>query len=103
MHLFIENGLRGGTSYIAKRYSKANKKYMKNYDSAKPSRCISYLDLNNLCGSVMSGHLPYGVFKWLKNIDNFDINSASEKSPKNLQILMICCQIILKTLQTNMR
>ena len=103
MHLFIENGLRGGTSYITKRYSKANNKYMKNYDSAKLTRCISYLDLNNLYGLVMSGYLPYGGFKWLKNIDNFDINSVSEKSPKNLQILMICCQIILKTLQPNMR
>ena len=29
----------------------------------------------------MSGYLPYGGFKWLKNVDNFDINSISEKSP----------------------
>ena len=32
MYLFIEKELRGGTSYIAKRYSEANNKYMKNYD-----------------------------------------------------------------------
>ena len=36
MYLFIEKGLRGGISYIAKRYAKANNKYMKNYDPAKP-------------------------------------------------------------------
>ena len=29
MHLFIGKGRRGGISYIAKRHSKANNKYMK--------------------------------------------------------------------------
>ena len=47
MYLFIEKGLRGGISYIVKRYSKANNKYMKNYDLKKPSKFITYLDLNN--------------------------------------------------------
>ena len=28
MHLFIEKGMKGAISYIAKRYSKANNKYM---------------------------------------------------------------------------
>ena len=27
----------------------------------------------------MSGYLPYGGFKWLKNVDEFDVNSVSEK------------------------
>ena len=36
MYLFIEKGRRGGISYIAKRYSEANNKYMKNYDQTKP-------------------------------------------------------------------
>ena len=35
MYLFIEKGSRGGTSYIAKRYAKARKKYMKDYDPKK--------------------------------------------------------------------
>ena len=54
---------------------------MKNYDPTKPSIYISYLDMNNLYGWAMSGYLPYGGFKWLKNVDNFDVNSVSEKSP----------------------
>ena len=65
MYLFIEKGLRGGISYIAKRYSEANNKYMKNYDPTKPSKYISYLDMNNLYGWAMSGYLPCGGFKWL--------------------------------------
>ena len=32
MYVFIEKRLRGGISYIAKRYSEANNKYIKRYD-----------------------------------------------------------------------
>ena len=55
MYLFIAKGLRGGISYIAKRYAKANNKYMKDYDPTKPSNYISYLDMNNLYVWAMSG------------------------------------------------
>ena len=37
-YLFIGKGLRGGISYISKRYAKANSKYMNDYDSKKPSK-----------------------------------------------------------------
>ena len=36
------------------------------------------LDMNNFYGSVMSEHLPYGGFKWLKNVDKFDVMSIRE-------------------------
>ena len=48
MYLLIEKGLIAGISYIAKRYAKANNKYMKNYNPKKPSKFIIYLDMNNL-------------------------------------------------------
>ena len=80
-YLFIEKGLRGGISYIAKRYAKANNKYLNDYDPKKPSTFISYLDMNNLYGWAMSEYLPYKGFKWLKNIDKFDIMSINDKSP----------------------
>ena len=40
-YLFTEKGLRGGISYIAKRYLKANNKYMNDYDPKKPSKFIT--------------------------------------------------------------
>ena len=86
MYLFIEKGLRGGISYIAKRYAKANNKYLKDYDPTKQSKFISYLDMNNLYGWSMSDYLPYGGFKWLKNADNSDVSPVSE----NRSIEYIC-------------
>ena len=80
-YLFIEKGLRGGISYIAERYSKANNEYCPDYDPKKPSTFISYLDMNNLYVWAMSEYLPYGRSKWFKNIEKFDIMSVREKSP----------------------
>ena len=37
--------------------------------------------MNNLYGWAMSEYLPYGGFKWLKNVDRFDVMSINEKSP----------------------
>ena len=79
-YLFIEKGLRGGIFYIAKRYAKANNKHLNDYDPKTPSTFISYLDMNNLYGWAMSEYLPCSRFKWLKNIDKFDIMSINDKS-----------------------
>ena len=57
MYLLIKKFLRGGISFIAKRYAKANNKYMKDYDPEKPSKFITYLDMNNLYGWAMSRYL----------------------------------------------
>ena len=87
-YLFIENELRGGISYIAKIYAKANNKYVKVYDSKEPSKFITYLDMNNLYGWGMSDYLPYGGFKWLKNVDGFDVTLIGKKSQRwyNLKV-----------------
>ena len=72
--------MRGGIFYIAKRHSKVNNKCIKNYDPTEPSKYISHLDMNNFYGWGMSGYLPHGGFKWLKDADNFYVNSISENS-----------------------
>ena len=78
-YLFIKKGLRGRISYIAKRYPKANIKYMNDYDPIKQSTFMSYLDMNNLYGWAMSEYLSYEGFKWLKNVDEFDAMSINKK------------------------
>ena len=44
----------------------------------KPSTFISYVDTKNLHGWAMSEYLPCGRFKWLKNVDRFDVMSINE-------------------------
>ena len=86
MFQFIEKGMRGGISYIANRYGKANNKYMKKYDKKAPQKYIMYLDANNLYGWAMSQYLPTGGFKWLteKQINSMNLALYKEDSKKGL-------------------
>ena len=56
---------------------------MNDYGSTKPSKFITYLEptltRTIFYGWGLSKYLPYGGFKWLKNIDGFDMMSVSEK------------------------
>ena len=82
MFQFIEKGMRGGVSYVANRYGKANNEYMKEYDEKMPSKYIMYLDANNLYGWAMSQYLPTSGFRWLteKEINKIDLAKYKEDS-----------------------
>ena len=86
MFQFIEKGMRGGVSYIANRYGKANNVYMKKYDEKAPSKYLMYLDANNLYGWAMSQYLPTGGFRWMteKQISKLDLAKYNENSKKGL-------------------
>ena len=47
MCLMVHKGLRGGVSYIAKRYAKPNKKYLSDYDKDKEISHLMYLHASN--------------------------------------------------------
>ena len=79
-YMFFEQGMRGGVSYINKRYSKANNEYCKDYDKEKLKKYIIYLHMNNLYGYAMSQYLPYANFKWVKNINTIKQKLINIKS-----------------------
>ena len=76
--MFIEKRTRGGISYIAKRLSKANNKYIQYYDDKKSSKYIKYLDANNLHDWAMSMANLNSLIK--KETDQFYLNSISKNT-----------------------
>ena len=63
---FMCLGMRGGVSMVCHRHAVANNPYIDNYDAARPSSYLMYLDCNNLYGGAMSEALPTGGVKWVR-------------------------------------
>ena len=81
----VEEGIRGGICHSIHRHTKANKKYLENYDESKESSYIQYLDTNNLYGWAMSQKLPVNNFKWVEDTSRMNeefIKNYSENSNK---------------------
>ena len=71
MLLLFEKGICGGMCNSIHKYAKPNNKYMKNYDSNKPSSYLMYVDANNLYGYAMIKKIPTGDFKWIEDLSLF--------------------------------
>ena len=71
MLLTLEKYIRGGKCHSIYRYTKANSKYMKDYDKNKESSYIQYWDVNNTYSWVMSQKLPVTNFEWIKDTSQF--------------------------------
>ena len=72
MYLFFEKCMRAWVSYISKRYSKANNKYLNSYDPKQGWKHIIYLNRTNFYGYAKSKFLPTN---WFELIDPTDFNS----------------------------
>ena len=70
--------MRGGVSYISKRYSKVKKK-KKSCDPKQESKHIIYLDANKLYDYAMCKFLPTSRFKWI-DPKEFDLNKYAKDS-----------------------
>ena len=80
MYIFLEKSTRGRIFYISNRYSKANDKYSKTYDTKQESKHI-YLDANNLYGFAMSKFFPTSGFKQI-DPKEFDLNKYTSNSSR---------------------
>ena len=78
MFQMFEYGIRGGITQSIERYSKANNKYMDDYNPNEQSSFIQYLDANNLYGGAMSQDLPYKGFKWVDPNSNWYKNRLKD-------------------------
>lgn len=77
MYQFMEKGIRGGISMISHRYAEANNKYLKEYNSEKPTTFVTYQDANNLYGEAIVQSLPVRDFKWLSDRELSSLNVMS--------------------------
>ena len=73
----FESNIRGGLTSVVQGKVTFNNKHLKSFDEKKPISSGSFLDVNSLYATVLSGKLPIGGFYELKQeeIANFDINS----------------------------
>ncbi|GFQ88998.1 uncharacterized protein TNCT_458121 [Trichonephila clavata] len=71
IYLMLEAGIRGGMCQVSKCYSKANNKYLDNFDELLESKFILSLDVNNLYGTAMAFYkLPESEFRFLNKKRN---------------------------------
>ena len=80
MHLFFEEGMRGGISMISNRYRYANNPYLPDFDPHLPTSDIIYLDATNLYGWMMIQPLPVGEFEWMteEQIKHFKVEDIPD-------------------------
>ena len=80
MLMMVEKGIRDGICHAIYRYTKANNKYINDYDKNIESSYLEYLDANNLYGWAMSQKLPVDGFEWLEEDDLLKFNESFIKN-----------------------
>ena len=63
----VEKSIKEGVYNCIFGFTKANKKYMKNYDENKKSSYLQYWDVSSLYGWEMQQKLPANNFEWIKD------------------------------------
>ena len=66
MLLTIKEDINEGTCHSIYQYTKANNKYIKDYDKNKELSYLQYWEANNLCSWAMPQEFPVNNFEWIK-------------------------------------
>ena len=85
MVLMIEERIREGMCQSTNRYTKADNRYMKNYDKKIESSYLAYLHANNLHGL---NKLPVNGFMWY-NDHLLDFNDFNKKITMKIMMKVI--------------
>jgi hypothetical protein len=90
----VEQAIRGGISYIAKRYAKANNKYCPDYDATKPISYLLGLDVNQLYPTILQGNLPLECGDYIldEELEDFKEKWKTKKTSGDNNYL-VCCDI----------
>ena len=83
MLLMVEKGIKGGICQARHRHTRANNKYMKNYNKDIISSYLMYLHANNLYGWPMSRRLPVNGFEWVTNLSEYNSIQFNKSFIKN--------------------
>ena len=78
----VEEQKRGGLCFVgARRYAKANNRYLDDFNPEEEESYIMYWDMNNLYGCAMVDYLPYGGHKIEEDIDLERVLRQSDDAP----------------------
>ena len=87
-----EKDLRVGICHSVYRHTKANNKYIKDYNLNVESSYLMYWDVSELYGWSVSKKLPVDGFKWIEKKSSFTlkfIQSYNDNSDKKEYILEV--------------
>lgn len=85
---WIRKSIRGGLTYVATRYMKANLEHLADYDVNSPRTELRYLDVRGLYSFCLRRPLPLRNYRWLtrKQIERFDINNIRQGTGYILEV-----------------
>lgn len=93
MYLFMEHGIRGGESFVAKKLSESNFPGTSTFKAEEPHKVIMGFDVTDHYGSVMlTEKLPYSDFRWVEGdeLARVDWLNLDTEGPEAYTVMVNC-------------